>query len=135
MFEWLENGGAAAILARDRAALVHAVTQSCVNKAAVVAADEREGGVRATLNLGHTFGHAVETATGYGAWLHGEAVAAGTAMAADLSEAVDNLEFATAEGLVADIVETLARDAAGALVLCGLAVIVLWPHLRARLVR
>lgn len=54
-------------------------------QAEVVALDEREGGVRATLNLGHTFGHAVETHTGYGSWLHGEAVSAGTVMAADLS--------------------------------------------------
>ena len=85
LFDWLEAGGAAAILARDRAALTHAIRESCVNKAAVVAADEREGGVRATLNLGHTFGHAVETAQGYGTFLHGEAVSVGTAMAADLS--------------------------------------------------
>ena len=105
LFEWLERGGAAAILARDRAALVHAVTESCVNKAAVVAADEREGGVRATLNLGHTFGHAVETATGYGAWLHGEAVAAGTAMAADLSARLGWIEPGLAERAV-----TLLRD-------------------------
>ena len=55
------------------------------SQAEVVALDEREGGVRATLNLGHTFGHAIETATGYGSWLHGEAVSAGTVMAADLS--------------------------------------------------
>lgn len=54
-------------------------------QAEVVVQDEREGGVRATLNLGHTFGHAIETGTGYGAWLHGEAVSAGTVMAADLS--------------------------------------------------
>ena len=55
------------------------------SQAEVVAMDEREGGVRATLNLGHTFGHAIETAAGYGTWLHGEAVSAGTVMAADLS--------------------------------------------------
>jgi len=84
LFEWLE-ANAGALLARDKAALAHAIEASCLNKAAVVAADEREGGVRATLNLGHTFGHAVETASGYGAWLHGEAVSAGTAMAVDLS--------------------------------------------------
>lgn len=58
---------------------------SCANKAAVVAADEREGGVRATLNLGHTFGHAIEAAMGYGTWLHGEAVAAGMVMAVEMS--------------------------------------------------
>jgi 3-dehydroquinate synthase len=85
LFEWLEGGGVEALLAREPGALAHAIRRSCENKAAVVAADEREGGVRATLNLGHTFGHAVETASGYGTWLHGEAVSAGTVMAADLS--------------------------------------------------
>ena len=84
LFAWLEaNMGT--LLARDGAATAYAVERSCVNKAEVVAQDEREGGVRATLNLGHTFGHAIETHTGYGSWLHGEAVAAGTVMAADLS--------------------------------------------------
>lgn len=74
-----------ALLARDKAALAYAIERSCQNKADIVAADERESGVRALLNLGHTFGHAIETAQGYGNWLHGEAVAAGTCMAADLS--------------------------------------------------
>lgn len=84
LFAWLEaNMGT--LLARDPAATTYAIERSCVNKAEVVAQDEREGGVRATLNLGHTFGHAIETATGYGSWLHGEAVAAGMAMAADMS--------------------------------------------------
>lgn len=73
------------LVARDTAALTTAIRRSCENKAAVVAADERESGSRATLNLGHTFGHAIETALGYGEWLHGEAVAAGTCMAARLS--------------------------------------------------
>ena len=71
---------------RDPAALAYAVTRSCENKAAVVAADERESGERALLNLGHTFGHAIETGLGFGIWLHGEAVAAGTILAARLSE-------------------------------------------------
>lgn len=84
LFAWLEEN-MGALLARDPAATMYAIERSCVNKAEVVAQDEREGGVRATLNLGHTFGHAIETATGYGSWLHGEAVAAGTAMAADMS--------------------------------------------------
>lgn len=75
----------ARLLARDPEAVAYAVERSCVNKAEVVAADEKEGGVRATLNLGHTFGHAIETGTGYGALLHGEAVAIGTVMAADMS--------------------------------------------------
>ncbi|KAJ8614577.1 hypothetical protein CTAYLR_004951 [Chrysophaeum taylorii] len=83
-FEWQE-ANVGALVARDPSAVAHAVEQSCRNKAAVVAEDEREAGVRATLNLGHTFGHAVETCSGYGTYLHGEAVAIGTAMAADMS--------------------------------------------------
>ena len=85
LFAWLERGGVAGVLARDPDALARCVAESCENKSAVVAADEREAGLRATLNLGHTFGHAIETGTGYGTWLHGEAVAAGTVMAADMS--------------------------------------------------
>lgn len=83
-FCWLEDN-MDALLARDEAALTHAVYQSCVNKAVVVADDEREGGRRAILNLGHTFGHAIETAQGYGNWLHGEAVATGMVLALSLS--------------------------------------------------
>lgn len=83
-FDWLEQN-MPALLARDAAALEYAVHRSCWNKAKIVAADERESGVRALLNLGHTFGHAIEAGMGYGVWLHGEAVAAGMAMAADLS--------------------------------------------------
>ncbi|RTL02979.1 MAG: 3-dehydroquinate synthase [Neisseriaceae bacterium] len=83
-FCWLEQN-MPALLARDTAALEYAVHRSCWNKAKIVAADERESGVRALLNLGHTFGHAIEAGMGYGVWLHGEAVAAGMAMAADLS--------------------------------------------------
>ncbi|MGA7801477.1 MAG: 3-dehydroquinate synthase [Gammaproteobacteria bacterium] len=81
---WLE-ANLPALLARDPAALACAIERSCQNKAEVVAADERESGQRALLNLGHTFGHAIETGMGYGSWLHGEAVAAGMCMAADLS--------------------------------------------------
>ena len=84
LFEWLEEN-MDKLLARDPAAFKYAIQKSCVNKAEVVAADEKEGGVRATLNLGHTFGHAIESATGYGAWLHGEAVGAGIVMASDMS--------------------------------------------------
>jgi 3-dehydroquinate synthase len=84
-FVWLE-GNTTGLLARDSAILVHAIERSCQNKTAVVAADERESGSRALLNLGHTFGHAIEAGLGYGCWLHGEAVAAGMAMAADLSQ-------------------------------------------------
>ncbi|CAN0114611.1 unnamed protein product [Heterosigma akashiwo] len=84
-FEWQE-ANMEQLLARDPAALAYAVKRSCENKAEVVAEDEKEAGVRATLNLGHTFGHAIESGLGYGAWLHGEAVSAGTVMAADMSE-------------------------------------------------
>jgi 3-dehydroquinate synthase len=83
-FQWLEQN-IDKLLARDRGALAHAVRRSCELKAAIVAADEREAGARALLNLGHTFGHAIEAGTGYGTWLHGEAVAAGMVMAAELS--------------------------------------------------
>jgi len=86
-FDWLEKH-MDELVARDRAALAHAIERSCANKAEVVAADELESGERALLNLGHTFGHAIETGMGYGAWLHGEAVAAGTLMAAELSSAL-----------------------------------------------
>lgn len=83
-FEWLE-ANMAALLNRDQDALIYAIKRSCEIKAAVVAADELEKGQRALLNLGHTFGHAIETATGYGNWLHGEAVATGMILAADMS--------------------------------------------------
>jgi 3-dehydroquinate synthase len=83
-FDWLE-ANIEKLLVRDKAALVYAVHRSCANKAEVVAADERETGERALLNLGHTFGHAIETGLGYGEWLHGEAIAAGTLIAAELS--------------------------------------------------
>ncbi|HWV15905.1 MAG TPA: 3-dehydroquinate synthase [Cellvibrio sp.] len=83
-FVWLEQN-IELLMAGDEQALTYAVQRSCQNKAEVVAQDEHEGGVRAILNFGHTFGHAIETAQGYGNWLHGEAVAAGMAMAADLS--------------------------------------------------
>ena len=83
-FDWLElnmNN----LMALDEAVISYAIYRSCQNKAEVVAADEHETGERALLNLGHTFGHAIENAMGYGVWLHGEAVAAGTMLAADLS--------------------------------------------------
>ena len=84
-FEWLERH-AENLLARQPRALMHAVQRSCEIKAEVVARDEREGGLRAILNFGHTFGHAIEAGVGFGAWLHGEAVAAGMVLAASLSE-------------------------------------------------
>ena len=73
------------LIARDPEVLNQAIQRSCENKAEIVAADEKEKGVRALLNLGHTFGHAIENGMGYGVWLHGEAVAAGIVMAAELS--------------------------------------------------
>jgi 3-dehydroquinate synthase len=83
-FQWIESN-VEKLVRKERGALVHAVRRSCELKARVVAADERESGARALLNFGHTFGHAIEAATGYGAWLHGEAVAAGMVMASELS--------------------------------------------------
>ena len=82
--QWLQ-ANVGKLVAHDSAALVEAIYRSCLNKARVVASDERESGIRAILNLGHTFGHAIETAEGYGNWLHGEAVATGMVLAADLS--------------------------------------------------
>ena len=84
-FAWLERH-MAQLMQLDEAVLSEAIYRSCQNKADVVAKDEHEQGERALLNLGHTFGHAIENAMGYGVWLHGEAVAAGTMMAADLSQ-------------------------------------------------
>ncbi|WP_273151135.1 3-dehydroquinate synthase [Methylophaga thiooxydans] len=83
-FEWLEHN-MSALKNRDPEALAYAIERSCQDKADIVAKDETEQGVRALLNLGHTFGHAIETGMGYGNWLHGEAIATGMLMAADLS--------------------------------------------------
>lgn len=84
-FDWLEVN-IQGLMQLDEAVTSYAIYRSCKNKAEVVAADEHEAGERALLNLGHTFGHAIENAMGYGVWLHGEAVAAGTTLAADLSQ-------------------------------------------------
>lgn len=84
-FDWLERN-MPQLMALDEQVVSYAIYRSCQNKAEVVAADEHEAGERALLNLGHTFGHAIENAMGYGVWLHGEAVAAGTMLAADLSQ-------------------------------------------------
>ncbi|MBK8322120.1 MAG: 3-dehydroquinate synthase [Betaproteobacteria bacterium] len=102
-FEWLEKH-LDALLARDPAALIHAIHRSCEVKAEIVALDERESGLRALLNLGHTFGHAIETVQGYGEWLHGEAVAAGMAMAARFSVRLGRLDEADAARLEAFLV-------------------------------
>jgi 3-dehydroquinate synthase len=96
---WLE-ANMPKLLARDSAALAYAIERSCANKAQVVGEDEFETGVRATLNLGHTFGHAIETGCGYGAYLHGEAVAIGTCFAADLSRRLGWLNDADVERIV-----------------------------------
>ncbi|HFD92051.1 MAG TPA: 3-dehydroquinate synthase [Gammaproteobacteria bacterium] len=98
-FAWLEDN-MDALLARDKAVLAHAIERSCRNKAEIVAADERERGQRALLNLGHTFGHAIETGLGYGNWLHGEAVAAGMCMAAEMSRRLGWLDTAAVQRIV-----------------------------------
>jgi 3-dehydroquinate synthase len=99
LFEWLE-AHVEALVDRDADAVTHAVVESCRIKAEIVAADERETGERALLNFGHTFGHAIETAAGYGVWLHGEAVAAGMVLAARLSMLACGLSAGDAERLV-----------------------------------
>jgi 3-dehydroquinate synthase len=99
-FEWLETN-INALLARDKQALAYAIERSCLNKAEIVSEDETETGVRATLNLGHTFGHAIETGAGYGTYLHGEAVAIGTCQAADLSKRKGWLTDADVDRIIA----------------------------------
>jgi 3-dehydroquinate synthase len=98
--EWIDTN-AAALRARDAAALAHAIRRSCEIKAAVVAEDERETGSRALLNFGHTFGHAIESGLGHGTWLHGEAVAAGMVLAARFSARQGRIPSSAAERLVA----------------------------------
>ena len=105
LFEWLEDN-MQRLLDRDPEAFVYAIQKSCENKADVVAADEKEGGIRATLNLGHTFGHAIESATGYGSWLHGEAVAVGIVMASDMSRRLGWIDAALDERIRALIVKS-----------------------------
>jgi shikimate kinase/3-dehydroquinate synthase len=94
-FNWLEQN-MARLVARDPVALAHAIARSCEIKADVVRRDEREGGLRAVLNFGHTFGHAIEAGLGYGNWLHGEAVGCGMVMAADLSQRLGQIDAAAA---------------------------------------
>jgi 3-dehydroquinate synthase len=95
-FDWIE-ANIAKLMARDHAALAHAIARSCEIKSDVVARDEREGGLRAVLNFGHTFGHAIESGLGYGEWLHGEAVGCGMVMAADLSRRLGLIDAAALE--------------------------------------
>lgn len=104
-YRWLHDN-LPRLQAREEAAVAEAIERSCANKARVVAADEREGGLRAILNLGHTFGHAIETAQGYGEWLHGEAVSAGMVLALRLSAElgyIDALEIQVLEKLLGDL--------------------------------
>lgn len=95
-FAWLE-GNIKAVMDRDPEAVEHIIERSCINKAKIVARDERESGVRALLNLGHTFAHAIETGSGYERWLHGEAVATGIAMAAHMSREMGRLSAGECE--------------------------------------
>ncbi len=99
-FDWQEIN-MPQLLALETAAMSYAIYRSCENKAEVVGRDERESGERALLNLGHTFGHAIENAMGYGVWLHGEAVAAGTMLAADLSRRLGWLSAVDIERMLA----------------------------------
>lgn len=96
--DWID-ANLGALLARDKAALAHAVKRSCEIKASVVGQDERESGLRAILNFGHTFGHAIEAGLGYGEWLHGEAVGCGMVMAIDLSHRLGLVDAAYAARL------------------------------------
>ena len=93
-FDWIE-ANMAKLMARDKGALAYAIARSCEIKSDVVRQDEREGGLRAILNFGHTFGHAIENGLGYGEWLHGEAVGCGMVMAADLSHRMGLVDAAT----------------------------------------
>jgi 3-dehydroquinate synthase len=97
-FDWIEQN-IGQLMAREPAALAHAIARSCEIKAEVVRKDEREGGLRAVLNFGHTFGHAIESGLGYGNWLHGEAVGCGMVMAADLSQRAGLVDAADVERL------------------------------------
>ncbi|MBN8557084.1 MAG: 3-dehydroquinate synthase [Proteobacteria bacterium] len=99
-FDWIESN-IDALRACEPAALAHAVERSCQIKADVVGQDERESGLRAILNFGHTFGHAIEAGLGYGAWLHGEAVGAGMVMAAELSRELGGVDAAFVQRLTA----------------------------------
>ncbi len=99
-FAWIETN-IAKLVAKDPAALAYAIKRSCEIKADVVRQDEREGGLRAILNFGHTFGHAIEAGMGYGVWLHGEAVGCGMVMAAELSQRLGYIDVASKARIVA----------------------------------
>lgn len=99
-FDWIE-ANIGKLVAKDNAALAYSIQRSCEIKAEVVRQDEREGGLRAILNFGHTFGHAIENGLGYGQWLHGEAVGCGMVMAADLSHRLGYIDAASKDRLTA----------------------------------
>ena len=101
--QWLETN-IDKLINRNTVALAYAIDRSCKNKAEIVAADEKESGKRALLNLGHTFGHAIETGMGYGNWLHGEAIASGMVMAARMSEQLGNISSDDTDRVI-DIIE------------------------------
>ncbi|MGI9281173.1 MAG: 3-dehydroquinate synthase [Endozoicomonas sp.] len=103
-YQWLQEN-IERLMARDQEALTYAIHRSCSDKAWVVAEDEKESGLRAILNLGHTFGHAIETHAGYGKWLHGEAVATGMVMAAELSCRLGQITREEVQGVV-DMLKT-----------------------------
>ncbi len=112
-FDWIE-ANMAALRAKDTRALTHAILRSCEIKADIVRQDEKEGGLRAILNFGHTFGHAIESGLGYGKWLHGEAVGCGMVMAADLSCRLGYIDY-VAKTRIKQVVEaaglpTIAPD-------------------------
>jgi 3-dehydroquinate synthase len=113
-FDWLEQN-IDALMARDRDALAYAVRRSCEIKAWVVGQDERESGLRAILNFGHTFGHAIEAGMGYGAWLHGEGVGAGMVMAAHLSQRLGLVDAAFVQRLTA-LIERAGLPVRGAMI-------------------
>jgi 3-dehydroquinate synthase len=99
-FDWIE-ANIGRLVEKDPTALAYAIQRSCEIKADVVRQDEREGGLRAILNFGHTFGHAIESGLGYGQWLHGEAVGCGMVMAADLSQRLGFIDGATKDRIAA----------------------------------
>jgi 3-dehydroquinate synthase len=97
-YHWIEKN-VESLMALDETVLTEAIARSCQNKADIVTLDEREGGVRALLNLGHTFGHAIETAQGYGVWLHGEAVSVGMIIAVELSALMGHVDHSEVDRL------------------------------------
>ena len=98
-FDWIE-ANLESLMDKDPAAMAHAIERCCQIKAHIVGLDEREGGIRAVLNFGHTFGHAIESGLGYGKWLHGEGVGCGMVMAAELSRRLGLVDGQFVERLI-----------------------------------